>query len=142
MYLASNLKYLRDRRGETQKDLSALLKVSEMSVSRYESGENEPELLKVIAIAEHFNVRIDDLLKSDLRHPASICGRNLKYLRGRYEMSQGDMARLLNTRNQQNVSRYELGQNEMSIEQMLKVADYFGVTLDQFIKQDLSEVME
>lgn len=43
MYLAQNLKYFREKNGETQKDISKLLSAtgygfSEMSVSRYEAG--------------------------------------------------------------------------------------------------------
>ncbi len=72
MYLAQNLKYLREKNGETQKDISKLLSVtgygySEMTVSRYENGECEPELRKVIILAEHFNVTIDELLTVEMK---------------------------------------------------------------------------
>ena len=43
LYLAQNLKYLRSKTREKQRDIAELLGVSEMTVSRYESGENEPE---------------------------------------------------------------------------------------------------
>ncbi len=82
MYLAQNLRYLRERNGETQKDISELLSVtgygySEMAVSSLESGECEPELQKVVLLANHFGVSIDDLLTKDMRPPKTMCARNL-----------------------------------------------------------------
>ncbi len=103
MYLAENLKYLREKNGETQKDISKLLSVigygfSEMSVSRYESGECEPELKKVILLAEHFNVAIDQLLTVDLKNVKPLYLLNLRFLRKKYSMTQQDIAELLGFR--------------------------------------------
>ena len=36
------------------------------------------------------------------------------------------------------VSLYEMGYREMSIEDLTILGDYFGVTLDELVKQDLS----
>ena len=91
MYLAENLKYLRQKKGETQKDISRLLSVdgygySEMTVSRYENGECEPELQKVIILAEHFNVTTDELLTVDMKNVKPLYLLNLRFLRKKYNM--------------------------------------------------------
>ncbi len=85
MYLAQNLKYMRERNGEMQKDIADFLSVSKPTAGRYESGECEPDIRKLIALADHFGVTIDDLLRKDLRQPMPMYARNLKYLRKKDE---------------------------------------------------------
>ena len=137
MYLAQNLKYLRERNGELQKDMCELLGVTEATMSKYESGYIEPDIEKLITLADHFGVTIDDLLRNDLC-PKPMYARNLKHLRKKHGMSQKDVADLLEM-GRSVVSLYEIGYREMSIEDLTILADYFGVTLDQMVKQDLSK---
>jgi transcriptional regulator with XRE-family HTH domain len=147
MYLAQNLKYLREKNGETQKDISKLLSVigygfSEMSVSRYESGECEPELKKVILLAEHFNVTIDDLLTVDMKNVKPLYLLNLRFLRKKYSMTQQDISDLLGFRDKSSCCLIEKGITQLSLEQSIKLSEYFGVTLDQLVNQDLSKEMD
>lgn len=44
MYLAQNLRYLRERGGETQNDIANLLSLSKQTVSAYEKGEIKPNI--------------------------------------------------------------------------------------------------
>ena len=62
VFFAQNLKYLREQARESRKDIANILSVSEMTISRYESGESEPDLQKVVDLAFHFRVTVDDLL--------------------------------------------------------------------------------
>lgn len=139
MYLAQNIKYLRENKGEMQKDIADLLSVSKQTASVYEKGEIEPDIAKLIMLADHFEITIDDLIRKDLRPPRPMCASNLKYLRGKYGISQEEMARLLKT-SKPSISKYENGTVKLSVEQLMKISEYFGFTLDQFVKQDLSEV--
>ncbi len=143
MYLAENLKYLREKNGETRNDISRLLSMtgygfSEMTVRRYENGESEPELEKVIMLAEHFNVTVDDLLMARMKDDTPVYLKNLQFLREKYNMKLQDIAYLLRV-SKADASKYENGAADMAIEQFMKLADYFGVTLDQLVKQDLSK---
>ena len=140
MYLAQNLKYLRERNGEKQKDISSILDVSEMTISRYESGDCEPDLCKVMVLAEHFGITIDEFLSVRLQEDKPLYISNLKYLRRKNEITQQEMAKLLSLRDKSSCSLIESGKTRLSADQMIKLADYFGVTLDQFAKQDLSEM--
>lgn len=72
MYLAQNLKYLRERNGELQKDMCELLGVTEATMSKYESGYIEPDIEKLITLAEHFGVTIDDLILKELKPPIPL----------------------------------------------------------------------
>lgn len=144
MYLAQNLKYLREKNGETQKDISKLLSVtgygySEMTVSRYENGECEPELRKVIILAEHFNVTIDELLTVEMKKDIPLYLLNLRFLRKKYNMTQQDISNLLGLRDKSSCCLIEKGITSLTIEQSIKISEYFGVTLDQLVKQDLSK---
>ena len=56
---------LRRAKGMTQKDLAALLHVSDKTVSRWETGEGAPELALIPAIAEIFGVSCDELLRGE-----------------------------------------------------------------------------
>lgn len=139
MYLATNLKHLRECRGETQKEVAELLSVSKQTASVYEKGEIEPDIAKLIKLADHFEISIDDLLRKDLRPPKPMYAGNLKYLRQKNELTQADIGDLLKL-GQKEISKYETGEREIPIAKIMLLADFFGVTLDQFVKQDLSEV--
>lgn len=66
MYLAQNLKYLRERNGKLQKDMCELLGVTEATMSKYESGYIKPDIKKLITLADHFGVTLDQMVKQDL----------------------------------------------------------------------------
>ena len=139
MYFSSNLKYLREQSGETQKDLADYLQLSAMAVSHYEIGDTEPNLNCLIKLASHYETTVDDLLRKDLRPPKPMYAVNLKFLRQKNELTQEGIGNLLKV-NQATVANYEAGRRELSIEQLLLLADFFGVSLDQFVKHDLSEM--
>ncbi|MEW9093916.1 MAG: helix-turn-helix transcriptional regulator [Clostridiaceae bacterium] len=46
----------------TQEELARLLRVSRQVLSKYETGENEPNLDFLLRCSEHFNVSVDYLL--------------------------------------------------------------------------------
>lgn len=138
MYLAQNLKYLRERNGEMQKDIAELLSISKQTASVYEKGECEPDIKKLIALADHFGVTIDDLLRKNMQPPKPKCADNLKFYREKYELTQEDIGKLVGV-GQKEVSKYEKGDREIPLPKLLILSEYFGVTLDQFVKQDLSK---
>ena len=59
----------------------------------------------------------------------------LKELRKERKISQLKLAMDLNT-NQNTISRYETGEREPGIRELIKIADYFGVTVDYLIEHD------
>ncbi len=71
--------------------------------------------------------------------PVALYAANIKFLRKKHEIKQKDMAKFLDV-SEANYSKYENSDVDIGIEKLLKLADFFGVTLDQLIKQDLSEV--
>ena len=60
--ISLRLKELRLTRNITQLKLALDLNMSQNTISRYETGEREPGIVELIAIADYFDVSIDYLL--------------------------------------------------------------------------------
>lgn len=138
MYLAQNLKCLRTHNGESMTYLAEKIGRSYMAISRYESGESEPDIETIITLSKHFNVSIDDLLTKEIKPPLPLYVSNIKFLRKKRNMQQERMASFLGV-SAATYCKYENGGVEISVEKLVKLADFFGVTLDQMVRQDLSK---
>ena len=138
MYLATNLKYLREQKGEKQRDLAEFMGITRNAYGFWETGYRTPDLEKVITLADHFCVTVDNLLRKDLRPPRPMYAKNLKYLREKKGFKQKEIGDLIKTKYSV-MSKYESGQVDIPLPKIMQLADFFGVTLDQFVKQDLSE---
>lgn len=67
MLLAENLKFLRKRRRKTQDDVAFALQIKRSTLNGYENGVGEPKLEKLISLADYYRIRIDDLVRKDLK---------------------------------------------------------------------------
>ena len=72
MNVSKNLQFLRKREQITQEELADRLGVSRQSVSKWETGEAEPETDKLIVLCDIFGVSLDELVRSDLTAVAEI----------------------------------------------------------------------
>ena len=66
MRLAENLSYLRQSCGMTQETLAEKLNVSRQTISKWETGESNPELQKLVEVAGLFHCKIDALLTENM----------------------------------------------------------------------------
>lgn len=57
----------------------------------------------------------------------------LKILRKKNRITQRELANALHI-SQTSVSKYERGESEPDLEMVIKMSDYFGVTIDEFIR--------
>lgn len=57
----------------------------------------------------------------------------LKKLRKQNKITQRDLAAALHI-SQTSVSKYERGESEPDLEMVIKMADFFGVTVDEFVR--------
>ena len=62
MNFSENLKLLRQAKGVTQTALAQHLNTTLKSVSHWETGYTEPSISQLIAIADYFDVSLDELL--------------------------------------------------------------------------------
>jgi transcriptional regulator with XRE-family HTH domain len=66
MYFASNIKFLRKRRGRTQDDVAVALNLKRSTLSGYENGVAQPGIDILISFSGYFNMSIDTMLKIDM----------------------------------------------------------------------------
>lgn len=65
MTFSEKLSVLRKKAGLSQEQLAELLDVSRQSVSKWEAQQTMPEIEKIIAISDIFNISLDVLLRND-----------------------------------------------------------------------------
>ena len=142
MFLAENIRYLREQAEMTQKDLAEKVELSPSAIGMWEAGTREPELSKIIKMAELFEVTLDELVLRELKPPIAMYALNIKFLRTAQGMTQEDMANLLGLRSPSGITKVEKGERQLSVEDLEKISDFFGVTMDQLVKKDLSKGAE
>ena len=67
LFLASNLKYLRNLKGKNQEEIGELCGKTNTAVSNWEKGIREPDAIDLSILSNYFNVSVDDLMLKDLR---------------------------------------------------------------------------
>lgn len=86
MNLNQKITQLRNDNNWSQEELAEKLNVSRQSVSKWESGQSKPDLDKIIALADIFDVSTDYLLKDDTEeksnniHPTNKHHFNLSWV--------------------------------------------------------------
>jgi len=66
MYFASNIKFLRKRRGRTQDDVASALQMKRPTLSGYENGVAQPGIEALVTFSGYYNISLDTMLKVDL----------------------------------------------------------------------------
>ncbi|MCU0461221.1 MAG: helix-turn-helix domain-containing protein [Bacteroidales bacterium] len=66
MHFASNIKFLRKRRGRTQDDVAVALNLKRSTLSGYENGVAQPGIEVLVSFSRYFNISIDTMLKIDM----------------------------------------------------------------------------
>lgn len=138
----SNLSYLRNQRELTQSELADALGISQSSIANYETGRREPSMDQLYRISRFFEVDIDMLITQNLRPPKPTLSLNLSYLRKREGYSKEEMAKLLDY---PSVHRFNMAEDSpdgglhMNIPKLLVISEFFGVSIDDLLKKDLSK---
>ncbi len=78
MFIAKNIKYLRDKEWLSQSKFAELFQLNRGNIASYEAG-SEPTLSVIISIANYFNISIDDLIASDLSESIHRDGKKEEY---------------------------------------------------------------
>lgn len=68
MVVGKNIIYLRRVHNLTQDDLATKISVSRQTISKWENGEVVPDSLNLIELSKEFNVKVDDLLMTELEN--------------------------------------------------------------------------
>ena len=133
-----NLKKVRESYDLTQRDMAKLLKVSKSSYNYFETGEHIIPLKHLNNFCNTFQVSMDYVcgltkvnVKSTKKYKlnSKVIGLNLKKIRLKNELTQSDIANILNT-SQSNISSYESGKTLILTAFIYSFAKHFNVSLD------------
>lgn len=69
-----NMRSIRKKKGYTMKALGKAVGVSESTISLYENGKHEPDIVTMRRIADVLNVTVDELLGREQKDPATAGG--------------------------------------------------------------------
>lgn len=135
-----NLKYLRTMNGETQEELAKAVHLSKMAISRYENGENEPNLDALINLSYHFKITVDEFIKTTIK-PLYI--RNIRQFQKKYEISDREMAMLMGYKDEELKRCLQIGIESFIKGNIEKLAEYFGVEAigELFVTDFFAEVL-
>lgn len=89
MKFSEKLRNLRMEKGLSQEDLAGIFDVSRQTVSKWEAGISLPEVDKLIALSDHFQVTIDYLLRDkqiNTQFPDTLDRTIIQFLGSSYEM--------------------------------------------------------
>jgi transcriptional regulator with XRE-family HTH domain len=122
-------------------------------VSQLESHRTTPSLNLVVRVAIFFGVTIEYLIRDDLPVDAPIrfgepetpppevhwhhFGEKLRGLRRQRSLKQTDVAQGLELVSQAHISYLESNRKEPSIDLVLKIAAFFGVTTDYLLRDSI-----
>jgi len=148
------VRHVRLKKGMTQTDVADLLTASGSHISNMEAGRKAPSLDTVVRIADAFRITTDYLLRDTIpiediaectlspnekRDSAfTLLSTKLRHLRTQRHIHQADLAHQLGLRTQAHISLLEAGHKEPSISLLLRLADFFGVTTDYLLRDDIS----
>jgi len=98
--IGHNIKYLRNKHKLSQQELSEKLNVPRSSLSDYERGHTQVSIDILIRLSDIFDVRIDDLLRSNLSHQdlEIIRNRELRVLAISYDADNNSNIELVETK--------------------------------------------
>lgn len=64
--IGNNLKYLRKKNKVSQQELADILETPRSTLGDYERGKTEPNIAMLIKMADHFDVKVDELISENL----------------------------------------------------------------------------
>lgn len=145
----AKLRYLRVQHGVAQAELARQLALSRYQINNLESGRRSPSYAVVVQVGDIFAVSCEYLLRDTVPLEAAdehqrvvsgpgafnpqVFGSKLHHLRTTHTLTQIALAPALGLRTQAHISLLESGGKEPSIDLLLRIADFFGVTADYLL---------
>ncbi|MDL2293528.1 helix-turn-helix domain-containing protein [Ruminococcaceae bacterium OttesenSCG-928-D13] len=80
--IAANLRHLRARRNVSQDAVAEQVGVTRQAVAKWENGDTLPDILNCEALADYYDVSLNDLVRHDAEQAGMPIGPKNKYLFG------------------------------------------------------------
>jgi transcriptional regulator with XRE-family HTH domain len=147
----TKLRHLRKQRDVTQVELARWLSLTAHThITHLEAGRNTPSIELVVKIADYFQTTTDYLLRDtiavDTPKPFKrrdtlgqttsqrLFGTKLRHLRKQHGLTQVVLAHQLEHITHTHISHLEADRKEPSIDLVLRIADFFGVSTDYLLR--------
>lgn len=134
--IGSKLKDLRIQNKLSQKELSQLTDISEISIRKYEKNERNPKIEALKKIAAALNVPLSDFIEENSSE--NTVGDNIKKYRKERNLKQKDLATKLNL-TVRSIQNYEGNQREPSINTLKRIALILDVNIEDLMGIKLKE---
>ena len=130
--------FLREEQDLYQTDMANILNVKQVNISNWENGKEIIPLTKLNIYANYFNVSLDYIMKlSDKKIPSInrndldkiLIGKNIKIIRMQNNLSQQDLANVLNT-TKSTIWAYETGKTLILTAFAYQICVKYNVSLD------------
>ena len=129
---------IREDNNLSQRDLASILKVSKSTYARWETKEQIISLPRLVDFCNYFQISMDYALNlsnvNKYKNPISsldrkLIGHNLKLIRQKNNLTQQDIANLLNT-SHSTISAYESGKTTLLTAFALQIVYKYNLSLD------------
>ena len=77
MKLKEMIKVNRQKKGWSQDELAKQLSISRQAISKWETGESQPDIDKLLAMSEIFDITLDELIKGKIQIKENKTGRTM-----------------------------------------------------------------
>lgn len=135
--ISERLLDIREDASLNQQEMAEILKTTQSNYSRWETGTQLIPLEKLNLLCNYFNVSMDFVIgltrnkDGNGKHTLDpkVIGKNIRTLRSKNNITQKDLAELLNT-TQSTISAYESGKNLIIISFVVQIINEYKVSLD------------
>lgn len=130
--------FLREEQDLFQNDMANILNVKQVNISNWENSKEIIPLTKLNIYANYFNVSLDYIMKlSDKKIPSinrndldkTLIGKNIKIIRMQNNLSQQDLANVLNT-TKSTIWAYETGKTLILTAFAYQICVKYNVSMD------------
>lgn len=130
--------FLREEQELYQTDMVNILNVKQVNISNWENGKEIIPLTKLNIYANYFNVSLDYIMKlSDKKIPSInrntldkiLIGKNIKIIRRQNNLSQQDLANVLNT-TKSTIWAYETGKTLILTAFAYQICIKYNISMD------------
>lgn len=137
----SRLAMIREKKELSQREVATILHVSKSTYARWETGEQVIPLIHLNNFCKYFKVTMDYVLNLSNQNNfnnniynqeinKNIIGKNIKSVRKKYQLTQKELAKAINT-SQSTISSYEKGKTLVLTVFIYNLALNFNLSVDK-----------
>ena len=137
----SRLAIIREKKELSQREVAKILHVSKSTYARWETGEQVIPLIHLNNFCKYFKVTMDYVLNLSNQNNfnnntynqeinKNIIGKNIKLVRKKYQLTQKELAKAINT-SQSTISSYEKGKTLVLTVFIYNLALNFNLSVDK-----------